>query len=55
MLIRLVTTNFGTLFKRAWPRAGRPPSFASAAMPQPRTAACVGILHLHGRLDDPQL
>lgn len=50
--IRLVTTNFDTLFERAWPRQGAVPSFAGPAMPQPRTAGCAGVLHLHGRLAD---
>lgn len=50
--IRLVTTNFDTLFERAWPRNGKAPSYAGAAMPQPKTAGCAGVLHLHGRLQD---
>ncbi|MCZ4109310.1 SIR2 family protein [Brevundimonas diminuta] len=50
--IRLVTTNFDTLFERAWTRNGKAPSYAGAAMPQPKTAGCEGILHLHGRLKD---
>lgn len=53
--IRLVTTNFDTLFERAWPRQGLAPSFAGAAMPQPKTAGCAGVLHLHGRLADATL
>ncbi|WP_420668062.1 SIR2 family protein [Cribrihabitans neustonicus] len=53
--IRLVTTNFDTLFERAWPRGGRAPSFAGPAMPQPKTAGCAGVMHLHGRLADEHL
>ncbi|TVR84889.1 MAG: hypothetical protein EA405_00395 [Rhodospirillales bacterium] len=53
--IRLVTTNFDTLFERAWPRQGPAPSFAGPAMPQPKTAGCAGVLHLHGRLADQSL
>lgn len=53
--IRLVTTNFDTLFERAWPRQGTAPSFAGPAMPQPKTAGCAGVLHLHGRLADESL
>lgn len=53
--IRLVTTNFDTLFERAWPRPGAAPSFAGPAMPQPRTTGCAGVLHLHGRLADKLL
>lgn len=49
--IRLATTNFDTLFEQAWP-SGRAPSHASASMPQPLTASCTGVLHLHGRLQD---
>lgn len=53
--IRLVTTNFDTLFERAWPRQGPAPSFAGPAMPQPKTAGCAGVLHIHGRLGDESL
>lgn len=53
--VRLVTTNFDTLFERAWPRRGPAPSFAGPAMPQPKTAGCAGVLHLHGRLADEPL
>ncbi len=52
--IRLLTTNFDTLFERAWP-IGVAPSHAGAAMPQPKTAGCAGVLHLHGRLGDDTL
>lgn len=54
--LRLVTTNFDTLFERAWPgEFGTCPSFAGAAMPQPKTAGFAGALHLHGRLADDDL
>jgi hypothetical protein len=54
---RLLTTNFDTLFERAWMRAkGTPlPSHACQAMPVPRAAAFSGVLHLHGRLADPEV
>jgi hypothetical protein len=54
-LNRLLTTNFDTLFERAWFDKHRAaiPSHAGAAMPQPKVAACAGVLHLHGRLADP--
>jgi hypothetical protein len=51
---RLATTNFDTLFEQAWPGGGAP-SHAGAALPQPLTAACTGVLHLHGRLRDDAL
>lgn len=53
--VRLLTTNFDTLFERAWLGKHRTPieSYAGLAMPQPKTARCSGILHLHGRLGDP--
>lgn len=52
--IRLLTTNFETLFERAWhQRHGTPiASYAGASMPQPKVAGCEGVLHLHGRLAD---
>jgi hypothetical protein len=51
---RLLTTNFDTLFERAWfERHGVPiASHAGTAMPQPKVAGCTGVLHLHGRLAD---
>jgi hypothetical protein len=54
---RLLTTNFDTLFERAWRETGRPPldSYACQAMPPPKGAAFSGILHLHGRLADPEI
>jgi hypothetical protein len=51
---RLITTNFDTLFERAWHNAHhqRIASHASAAMPQPKVSGFAGVLHLHGRLAD---
>ena len=51
---RLLTTNFDTLFERAWfeKHHAAIPTHALMAMPQPKVAACTGILHLHGRLAD---
>jgi hypothetical protein len=53
---RILTTNFDTLFERAWFEKHRAAiaSHAGMAMPQPKVAACTGILHLHGRLADPR-
>ena len=53
--IRLLTTNFDTLFERAWfdKHQSSMPTHSGPAMPQPKVAGCVGILHLHGRLPDP--
>jgi hypothetical protein len=50
----LLTTNFDTLFERAWfDRHHEPiPSHAGPAMPQPKVSRFVGVLHLHGRLAD---
>lgn len=47
---RLVTTNFDTLFERAW--SARLPSHAGPAMPAPGTPRDHGVLHLHGRIAD---
>jgi hypothetical protein len=54
--IRLLTTNFDTLFERAWfdAHGAALPSHAGIAMPQPNSAGCSGVLHLHGRLSDPR-
>lgn len=51
---RLLTTNFDTVFERAWfdKHHARIPSHAGAGMPQPRIAGFSGVLHLHGRLAD---
>jgi NAD-dependent SIR2 family protein deacetylase len=53
--VRLLTTNFDTLFERAWLGKHRASieSYAGLAMPQPKTARCSGVLYLHGRLADP--
>ena len=53
--IRLVTTNFDTLFERACLAKHPQPlaSHAGPAMPQPRAAGFEGVLHLHGRIADP--
>jgi SIR2-like domain len=56
---RLLTTNFDTLFERAWWDAHQEPiaSHAGPAMPQPKVDRFSGVLHLHGRLadDHPEL
>lgn len=54
---RVVTTNFDTLFERAWRETGAPdlPSHAGPALPQPRGASFSGVLHLHGRVLDEEL
>jgi hypothetical protein len=54
---RLLTTNFDTLFERAWMRmkGERLASHACQAMPPPRAAAFSGVLHLHGRLADREV
>jgi SIR2-like domain len=54
---RILTTNFDTLFERAWFEKHNVaiPSHAGVAMPQPKVAACTGVLHLHGRLADPMV
>ncbi|RCW27590.1 SIR2-like protein [Ciceribacter lividus] len=52
---RLLTTNFDTLFERSW-KVGRGDAIAShagVALPPPRGAGFSGVLHLHGRLSDP--
>jgi NAD-dependent SIR2 family protein deacetylase len=53
---RLLTTNFDTLFERAWFDAHRSalPSHAGIAMPQPNSPGYAGVLHIHGRLSDPR-
>jgi NAD-dependent SIR2 family protein deacetylase len=54
--IRILTTNFDTLFERAWFDAHQSviASHAGTALPQPKAAGCPGVLHLHGRLADPR-
>lgn len=50
---RIVTTNFDVLFERA---AGQPvASRACADLPPPLATDFTGVLHLHGRIADPQL
>ncbi|WP_145477610.1 SIR2 family protein [Stenotrophomonas rhizophila] len=51
---RLITTNFDTLFERAWlSEYGSPTaSHAGVALPRPMTSGFSGVLHLHGRLAD---
>lgn len=52
---RLLTTNFDTLFERSWNenRGEMIASHAGVALPPPRGAGFTGVLHLHGRLADP--
>ncbi|WP_295184599.1 SIR2 family protein [uncultured Brevundimonas sp.] len=55
----LVTTNFDTLFERAFEaeeggRAAQPLSLAGQALPPPGGADFCGIIHLHGRLADAE-
>lgn len=54
---RVLTTNFDTLFERAWRQDGRGvlPSRAEAGMPGPGTPDFEGALHLHGRVADPEI
>jgi hypothetical protein len=54
--VRLLTTNFDTLFERAWFERYHTAiaSHAGMGMPQPKMSACTGVLHLHGRLADPR-
>jgi hypothetical protein len=53
---RILTTNFDTLFERSWygKHQSAIATHAGMAMPQPKVAACTGVLHLHGRLADPR-
>jgi|GEM_PF-1265759 len=53
---RLVTTNFDTLFERAWRRRTKQDliSSAGAGMPAVGSHEFTGVLHLHGRVADPQ-
>lgn len=55
--VRLLTTNFDTLFERSWVRGGGSalPSHAGPAMPRQGTGAFEGVLHLHGRIEDRDL
>lgn len=51
---RLLTTNFDTLFERAWrgEHGSLAASHAGMALPRPMTSGFAGVLHLHGRLAD---
>ena len=57
--IALITTNFDTLFERAVEEAGAgraaPLSFAGQSLPAPGSENFAGVIHLHGRLADPDL
>lgn len=54
---RIVTTNFDTIFERAWHRhtKKRIPSSAGLSMPAVGSPEFAGVLHLHGRVADRQL
>ena len=54
---RVVTTNFDTLFERAWTAASATPlrSVAGAGMPAVGSYEFSGVMHLHGRLPDPEV
>ncbi len=53
---RILTTNFDTLFERAARTAEMPvPSYAYKSIPKPGGPRDFGILHLHGRIADPEL
>lgn len=54
--VRLLTTNFDTLFERAAREEGLScESYAGKSIPRPGGADDCGILHLHGRLEDAEL
>jgi hypothetical protein len=54
--VRLLTTNFDTLFERAAKQEGLVcESHAGKSIPRPGGADDYGILHLHGRLGDADL
>ena len=54
---RVVTTNFDSLFERAWPAVTTTPlrSVAGAGMPAVGSFEFSGVMHLHGRLPDTDL
>jgi hypothetical protein len=53
---RLLTTNFDTLFERAARKHGIDvPSHSGRSIPRPGGVDDHGILHLHGRIADPDL
>lgn len=57
----IVTTNFDTLIEHAWrsmdvsPEAISTASFAGQSLPLPGSAGFHGIIHIHGRIQDPKL
>jgi hypothetical protein len=54
--VRLLTTNFDTLFERATHDDGEPiVSHAGKSIPRPGDHRDCGVLHLHGRIGDPSL
>lgn len=57
--VRLLTTNFDTLFERSWlaAKGTQLPSHAGPSMPRQGTGGFEGVLHLHGRIKahDPDL
>lgn len=59
--ICIVTTNFDTLLERAAAKIfdneeeARKISFATRSLPLPGSSAFSGIMHIHGRLEDPKL
>ena len=58
--VSLVTTNFDTLFERALAedvgdRAATAASHAGQDLPEPGATTFGGVIHLHGRLEDPRL
>jgi hypothetical protein len=54
--VRLLTTNFDTLFERAAQEEGLSfESLAGKSIPRPGGADDFGILHLHGRVEDKDL
>ncbi|MDE2957539.1 MAG: SIR2 family protein [Bacteroidota bacterium] len=58
--VAVVTTNFDTLFERAWESLendcpSRKISFAGQTLPAPGRTDFAGIVHIHGRLADPAL
>lgn len=58
--LTIVTTNFDTMFERAVNEregltAANEISIAGQSLPAPGTPDFVGIIHLHGRLEDPLL
>lgn len=54
---RIITTNFDTLFERAWRNATASPlrSVAGSGMPAVGSPEFSGVMHLHGRLADPEV